>query len=51
MFMLLGLVIFIASATLAGGVFFYAQYLNASAASKLGQLDRAKAAFEPALIT
>jgi hypothetical protein len=50
MFMLLGLILFIASATLAVGVFLYVQYINASAASKLDQLERAKAAFEPALI-
>lgn len=50
MFMLLGLVLFIASAVLAVGVFLYVQYVNASAASKLDQLNRAKAAFEPALI-
>lgn len=50
MFMLLALVLFIASVTLAGGVFFYVQYLTASSASKLQQLERAKAAFEPALI-
>lgn len=50
MFMLLGLVLFIASAVLAVGVFLYVQYINASATSKLDQLNRAKAAFEPALI-
>src|SRR3989344_1315253 len=50
MFMLLALVLFIASATLAVGVFLYVQYMNASSASKLDQLERAKAAFEPALI-
>ncbi len=50
MFMLLGLILFIASATLAVGVFLYVQYINASSASKLDQLERAKAAFEPALI-
>src|SRR3989344_56038 len=50
MFMLLALVLFIASATLAVGVFLYVQYMNASSASKLDQLERAKAAFEPSLI-
>ncbi len=49
--MLFSLVLFIASAVLAGGVFFYAQYINATSASKLDQLNRAKAAFEPALIS
>ena len=47
---LIALVVFVASATLAIGVFLYVQYLNTSASSKVGQLDRAKAAFEPALI-
>lgn len=50
MLMLLGLILFIASAVLAVGVFLYVQYMNTSAASKLDQLNRAKAAFEPALI-
>lgn len=47
---LLALVVFVASATLAVGVFLYAQYLSTSAASKLEQLNRAKQAFEPSLI-
>lgn len=50
MLMLLALVLFIASAVLAVGVFLYVQYEQAAAASKLDQLQRAKAAFEPALI-
>lgn len=50
MFMLLGLILFIASGVLAVGVFLYVQFLNTTAASKLDQLNRAKAAFEPALI-
>ncbi|MEK7509159.1 MAG: hypothetical protein AAB605_00420 [Patescibacteria group bacterium] len=50
MFMLLSLVLFIASAVLAVGVFLYVQYMQTSSASKLEQLNRAKAAFEPALI-
>ncbi len=49
-FVLAALVIFVASATLAVGVFLYAQYLSTSAKSKLGQLERAKQAFEPSLI-
>lgn len=49
-FLLLAIVVFVASATLAGGVFLYSQYLSTSAASKLEQLERAKQAFEPALI-
>lgn len=47
---LLGLVLFVASATLAAGVFLYSQYLTTSANSKKDQLERAKQAFEPALI-
>nr|AQQ74991.1 hypothetical protein [uncultured bacterium] len=49
-FVLIGLVLFVASATLAAGVFLYVQFLQSSNASKLEQLERAKAAFEPALI-
>ncbi|MEK7155724.1 MAG: PilN domain-containing protein [Patescibacteria group bacterium] len=49
-FVLASLVVFVASATLAAGVFLYAQYLSASVASKLEQLERAKQAFEPSLI-
>ncbi len=51
MFILLSLILFIASATLAVGVFLYVQYITASSASKLDQLERAKAAFEPSLIS
>jgi hypothetical protein len=47
---LASLVVFVASATLAVGVFLYAQYLSTSVSSKLAQLERAKQAFEPALI-
>lgn len=49
-FVLIGLVLFVASATLAAGVFLYVQFLESSNASKLDQLNRAKEAFEPALI-
>lgn len=49
-FVLLALVLFVASATLAIGVFLYVQFLNSSNASKLDQLNRARQAFEPALI-
>lgn len=49
-FVLIALVLFVASATLAAGVFLYVQFLQGSNASKLEQLERAKAAFEPALI-
>lgn len=50
LFILIGIVIFVASATLAAGVFLYSQYLSTSANSKLEQLERAKQAFEPSLI-
>jgi hypothetical protein len=48
--MLLSIVLFVASITLAIGVFLYAQYLNASLDSKRTQLERAQKAFEPALV-
>lgn len=44
------IVLFVASAALAVGVFLYQQYLAAESSSKLAQLERAKAAFEPSLI-
>lgn len=49
-FGLLAIVLFVASATLATGVFLYVQYLQTSAQSKVSQLQRAKDAFEPTLI-
>lgn len=48
--LLVSIVLFVASGALAAGVFFYAQYLQTASASKVEQLERAKAAFEPALI-
>ncbi len=48
--MLIAIVLFVASAVLAVGVFLYEQFLQTQSASKLEQLQRAKAAFEPALI-
>ncbi len=50
LFMLISVVLFIASVVLAVGVFLYVQFLETQSASKLAQLQRAKAAFEPALI-
>lgn len=50
LFMLISIVLFIASAALAAGTFLYEQYLTTSAASKIDQLTRAEAAFEPSLI-
>lgn len=47
---LLAIVLLVASIALAGGVFLYKQYLETSTNSKLEQLQRAKAAFEPSLI-
>src|SRR3990167_3435807 len=48
--LLVAIVIFVASAALAIGVFLYGQYLATENTAKLAQLDRAKAAFQPALI-
>lgn len=45
------IVLCVASIALAIGVFLYQQYLVTSVASKVSQLQRAKAAFEPALIS
>lgn len=50
LFIILAIVLFVASAALAAGVFLYLQFLETSAQSKLEQLNRAKAAFEPTLI-
>ena len=47
---LISIVLFVASAALAGAVFLYKQYLESSSASKVTQLQRARQAFEPALI-
>ena len=48
--LLVAIVVFVASAALAVGVFLYGQYLATENKSKLEQLDRAKAGFQPALI-
>ncbi len=48
--LLAGFVFFFASVVLAVGVFLYIQYLTTAAESKRAQLQRAKEAFEPALI-
>lgn len=50
LFLLLSLVLFFASIVLAAGVFLYVQYLTTAVESKRTQLQRAKEAFEPALI-
>ncbi len=47
---LLGVVLLVASAALAVAVFLYVQYLNTSSTSKREQLERAREAFDPALI-
>lgn len=47
---LLSIVLLVASLALAAGVFLYQQFLTTSAKSKVDQLERAKAAFDPALI-
>lgn len=48
--LLSGIVLFVASSALALAVFLYGQFLHTESASKLEQLQRAKAAFEPSLI-
>ncbi|PIT91152.1 hypothetical protein COU17_02000 [Candidatus Kaiserbacteria bacterium CG10_big_fil_rev_8_21_14_0_10_49_17] len=48
--LLSSIVLFVASAALAGGVFLYQQFLATESASKLSQLERAQAAFQPSLI-
>lgn len=48
--LLSAIVIFVASAALAVGVFLYGQYLVTENNTKLVQLERAKAGFQPALI-
>lgn len=50
LFFLLSIVLLVASLALAGAIFLYEQYAHSSSASKLDQLQRAKAAFEPSLI-
>lgn len=47
---LLSIVLLVASVALAVGVFLYGGYLRQSVASKVDQLTRAEAAFEPSLI-
>ena len=47
---MLALVLCAASLSVAGGIFLYGQYLATLGASKLEQLDRAKAALDPSLI-
>lgn len=48
--LLSGVVLLVASIALAVAVFLYQQFLQTESASKLEQLQRAKAAFEPSLI-
>jgi len=50
LFTLVSIVLCVASVALAIGMFLYAEYLKASSASKIDQLERARAAFEPPLI-
>lgn len=47
---LLGIIIFIISIVLAGGVFLLGQYKTKTIQDKVASLERAKGAFEPALI-
>ena len=48
--LLVSIVLLVASAAHAGAVFLYGEYEQTSASSKVEQLQRAKAAFEPSLI-
>lgn len=48
--LLSAIVLFVASGALAVGVFLYGQFLQTESNSKLSQLQRAEAAFEPSLI-
>ncbi|MBI5457794.1 hypothetical protein HY971_03665 [Candidatus Kaiserbacteria bacterium] len=48
--LLCAIVLLVASAALAIGVFLYGQYLTTESSAKLSQLERAKAAFQPALV-
>lgn len=50
LFGLFSIVLFIASLSLGAGVFLYQQFLTAQTSSKIEQLARAKAAFDPALV-
>lgn len=47
---LIATILFVASIVLGVGVFLYQQYLEKSASSKVDQLKRAQAAFDPSLI-
>ncbi len=49
-FVVLSVVLFVASVALAAGVFLYQGYLQTATKTKSSELDRAKAAFEPSLI-
>jgi len=44
------IILFVASVSMAIGVFLYVQFLDASLTSRVQQLERAREAFEPALI-
>ena len=48
--LLTAIVLFVASSALGAAVFLYGQFLNSQSASKVTQLQRAEAAFEPSLI-
>jgi hypothetical protein len=50
LFLLMGIVLLVASGALAVGVFLYAQFMQSQSTSKLEQLQRAEAAFQPSLI-
>jgi hypothetical protein len=49
--LLCGIVLLVASGALAVGVFLYQQFLQTQSTSKVAQLQRAEAAFEPSLVS
>jgi len=50
LFLLISILLLVVSGALAAGVFLYTQYLETSTKSKLDQLNRAEAAFDPSLV-
>ena len=51
LFFLIAIIAFVASLSLAAGVFLYHQFLSSNAAAKQEQIKQARSAFEPALIS
>lgn len=51
LYMIISIIVFVASLMSAGGVYFYKGFLESNIAEMQGSLDRAKGAFEPGLIS